>query len=263
MKIGVFGVVAAATWLAIAATAGAHTSYLKPNLFSTADAESITLESSFTENFLNPEIAVESHDFHFYRPDGERGAYDHISVLRQLTILEASLPTQGTYRFTTGERLGRTGLQVLTPGAWRPLEPGAQPPAGAQTRQSQTATVADVYVTKGAPTSAVLGVSVGRLAIQPITHPSEIYLDSVFRFRVLFDGVPAADQEVHLYRDGGAYDATPFEQIVRTGAQGEATLHFAQPGVYLLMTRKSGASPAGAATPVRSYTTSLTFEVTR
>jgi hypothetical protein len=36
---------------------------------------------------------------------------------------------------------------------------------------------------------------------------------------------------------------------------------FDKPGVYLLWTRMSGEAPAGAATPIRSYTTSITIEV--
>jgi uncharacterized GH25 family protein len=263
LKRTVFGALAAVAWLSCAASAWAHTSYLKPNVFSTADAQSVTIESAFTENFLNPDIAVESQDFHYYRPDGTRAAYERVTVLHQLTVLEASLDAPGTYRFTTGERLGRTSLQVFIDGVWRPLEPGVQPPAGAPTRQSQTATVADVYVTKGAPTNAALETTVGRLAIRPITHPSEIYLDQGFRFRVLFDGAPLANQDVHVYRDGGAYDATPFDQVVHTDANGAVALTFQQPGVYLVMTRKSADAPAGAATPARSYTTSLTFEVSR
>lgn len=250
-------------WVAAAASASAHTSYLRPNLFSTADAQAVTIQSSFTEDFFNPEVAVESQDFHYYLPDGARHDYDRVSVLRQMTVLEAGLSAPGTYLFSTGERLGRTGLQVRVNGEWQPLEPGATPPAGAETRQSQTATVANVYVTKGAPTNAALSVNVGHLIIRPVTHPSEIYLSEGFRFRVLFDGTPVANQEVHVYREGGAYDATPFDQVVRTDASGAVALSFTQPGVYLVMTRKSAPAPAGAATAIRSYTTSLTFEVSR
>ena len=53
------------------------------------------------------------------------------------------------------------------------------------------------------------------------------------------------------------------EQIHKTDANGRLKLKFAQPGVYLIMARHRGDAPAGAATPYRSYTTSLTFEVTR
>ncbi|MEJ0061558.1 MAG: DUF4198 domain-containing protein [Terricaulis sp.] len=243
--------------------ASAHTSYLKPNSFGSAEANAVTIEASFTEDFLRPEIPVESQDWHLYRPDGLRDTYDNVVVLRQMTVLESDLTEPGTYRFTTGERLGRTSTQARIDGQWRPLEPGAAAPAGAPTRQSQTATVADVYVTKGAPSDAVLGIAVGHLAIRPLTHPSAIFLDDGFRFRVAFDGAPLANQDVNVYRDGGIYDETPFHQVFRTDSNGELHLSFDRPGAYLIMTRHSADAPAGSATQIRSYTTSLTFEVTR
>ena len=243
--------------------AGAHTSYLNPNLFSTVAAERITIEASFTEDFLRPEFAVDAQDFHLYRPDGSRGAYDNIVPLSQMTVLESDLTEPGTYRFTTGERLGRTGRLARIDGLWRPLEPGSEPPPDAEIRPSQTATVADVYVSKGAPTTAVLDVEIGRLAIRPLTHPSEIYLGEGFSFHVLFDGAALPNQVVHLYRDGGSYDETPFEQVLHTDANGVVALSFDMPGIYLVMTRFGAEAPTGAETPLRSYTTSLTFEVVR
>ena len=80
---------------------------------------------------------------------------------------------------------------------------------------------------------------------------------------MLFDGRPVPNATLELTRDGGSYDDPPFSQTLHTNAQGALTIRFDRPGVYLLMTRMSGDAPAGAETPVRSYTTSLTFEVTR
>ena len=246
-----------------ATSASAHTSYMQPNVFDTPNASQVTIETSFTEDFSRPEIAVQSEDFHLYRPDGRRDTFDRVTVLNQVTILESDLTEPGTYRFTTGERLGRTGLQGLIDGQWRPLDPDEAPPAGVQTRRSQTATVADVYVTKGPPSTQVIGVAVGRLAIQPVTHPNSIYLDEGFQLRVMFDGAAVANQDLELTRDGGGYDEQTFRRTVRTDANGALTIRFDQPGAYLLMTRMSGNAPAGSPTDVRSYTTSLTFEVRR
>jgi len=255
--------------LAAAAALGAHsalahTSYLLPSAFSTAEADVVTIQASFGEKlFFRPEVAVTSETFHLYRPDGRRDQFDRIETFRQLTILESDLTEPGTYRFTTGERLGRIGVQVKTGDQWRPLEPGKSPPAGAETRKSQTATVADVYVTKGAPTRAVLDVPVGRLALKTETHPSAIYMDDGLVVTVTFDGAPLAGQALELDREGGGYEEPRFHQALRTDAQGRVKLTFDRPGAYLLMTRHQAAAPAGAETAVRSYTTSLTFEVTR
>lgn len=258
-------IAAAVAAAALAGTgAQAHTSYLLPSEFSTADADTVTLQASFSERaFFRPEVAVASQDFHLYRPDGRRDVYDRVEAFRQVTILESDLAEPGTYRFTTGERLGRIGAQVKVDGAWRPLEPGQTPPAGAEVRRSQTATVAEVYVTKGAPTRAVLDVPVGRLAIRTDAHPNAIYLDEGVTLTVTFDGVPLADQPLELDREGGAYEEPKFHKVLRTDGEGRVKLDLDRPGAYLVMTRHQADAPPGAETAVRSYTTSLTFEVMR
>lgn len=251
--------------LAIAGPALAHTSYLKPNFFSSSRAELVTLEASFTENFSNPEVAVKSQDWRFYLPDGSEGEYDKIVSLKQLTVIEQELSQDGTYRFSTGERLGRTGRMYEMPdGELKPMtdeERNELPkPKGAKVVTTQTATVADVYVTKGAPTQEVLETAIGRLRIEPVTHPSEIYLDEGFSFRLTFDGKALAGNEMELSRDGGAYADDKGERRFKSD-DGVTTISFDKPGMYLLMTRHRAASPDGAETDIRSYTTSLTFEV--
>jgi uncharacterized GH25 family protein len=248
----------------LAGAASAHTSYLAPSVFATTEADLVTIEASFAEEFMfRPEIAVQSQDFHVLRPDGRRDAFDRVETFRQLTVLESDLTEAGTYRFTTGERLGRTSTVVRVRGEWRLLAPGESAPRGAQVERSQTATVADVYVTKGAPTRSVVDKSIGRLAIRPITHPNAVYVDEGFDFEVLFDGAPLADQEIVVDRQGGDYEEPRFQQAIRTDAQGRAHLRFDRAGVYLIMTRFRAAAPDGSETPHRSYTTSLTFEATR
>lgn len=247
--------------LSIGATAMADTSYLKPNFFITANADIVTVQSSFTEDFANPSIAVKSDAWTVIGPDGKTAKFDTEHAFTQVTILEAATKAQGTYRLSTGERLGRIGPQVLVDGVWTPFAPGREIPTGAQTRQSQTATVADVYVTRGAPTKAPVEARIGSLELKPVTHPNDVYLDKGFEFRVLLNGKAVANQQVEIWREGGAYEEPAYRKLVSSGADGGVKLSFDKPGVYLIWTRMSGEAPAGAATPIRSYTTSLTLEV--
>jgi uncharacterized GH25 family protein len=243
-------------------SAAAHVAYMEPSVFVTTQADIVTIETSFAEDFMfRPEIVVTSDDFHVVRPDGQRAPYARIENFTQLTLLEAGLDEPGTYRFTTGERLGRTSTYVLTDGEWRPIAPGETAPAGAPVRQSQTATVSDVYVTKGAPTDASRNVTIGRLAIVPVTHPNAIYRDEGAVFEIRFDGKPMAGQELEVDRQGGDYEEPRYSQVVKTDASGRVTLNFDQAGVYLIHTRHRADAPPGSATPMRGYTTSLTFEV--
>lgn len=265
LNITILGVTAFA--LLTASPAFAHTSYLKPNTFSTTRRTQITLESAFTENFSNPQVVVKSQDWRFYTPDGLRKTYDNIVSLKQMTVLEQKLDQDGTYRFSTGERLGRKGKMIkLEDGSLKSMfnKEGKEvtPPAGATIITSQTATVADVYVTKGAPTNQVLQTRIGRLVIAPITHPSEIYMDDGFELKLTFDGKPLINQTMTLYRDGGLYAEDKGEISLNTGSDSITKINFKHPGIYLLMTRHRADAPAGSDTDIRSYTTSLTFEVT-
>ena len=242
-------------------TATADTSYLRPNWFITATDELVTVQSSFTESFSNPAVGVKSDAWTVIGPNGATSAFRTKVELVQLTALEADTRTSGTYRLSTGERLGRISQQVLVDDAWQPLAPGRPIPPDAQTRQSQTATVADVYVTRGAPTTAPAEARIGALELKPITHPNDVYLDTGFAFRVQLNGKPVANQPVEIWREGGAYEEPAYRQLITSAADGAVKATFDRAGVYLIWTRLSGDAPAGAATPIRSYTTSLTLEV--
>jgi len=254
----------------MASAAWAHTSYILPNVFSTISARMVSAEASFTEDFFKAEIAVKSDDYHVVRPDGSRNDFDMLAVHTQLVHLEEALDMEGTYLLTTGQRAGRKSQMMRTENGWEPLarEEGNEGgdviiPEGAIIDAFQTLTVADAYVTKGAPTRTVLRTGNTGLEIRPITHPSEIYLDSGFDLQLAFNGAPLAAQDITIYRAGGAYDEPKFKRTARTDADGRASINFSQPGIYLIMTRHRAAAPDGAETPWRSYTTSLTFEVVR
>jgi hypothetical protein len=245
----------------VAPQASADTSYLRPSWFTTATDDLVTAQSSFTESFSNPAIGVRSEAWTVIAPDGARSTFKTKVELTQLTALEADTKTNGTYRLSTGERLGRIGQQVLIDGAWQPIAPGREIVPGTKTRQSQTATLADVYVTRGAPTTAPVEARIGSLELRPVTHPNDVYLDTGFAFRVMLNGKPVANQQVEIWREGGTYEEPAYRKLLASGSDGEVKATFDKPGVYLFWTRMSGEAPAGAATPIRSYTTSITIEV--
>lgn len=244
------------------ATAAAHTSYMLPSVFNTSEGELVTVQCSFTEDFPTPEIAVKSDDYHVVLPDGSRDAFDTQTDLRQLVVLENELDSEGTYRLTTGVRLGRQSKRALVNGEWVPVfGTNAEVPAEAtEVKTAQTETVADVYVSKGAPTWGAIA-PIGRLAFVPKTHPNEIFSGEAFELSVTFDDAPLAGQKMSVYRSGGHYEEPQFGIEQMTNEDGEISLTIDEPGVYMIMTRHRADAPEGAETDERGYTTSLTFEV--
>lgn len=252
-----------AAFICASGFASAHTSYMLPSTFNMDRGSTVTLQCSFSEDFSGPEIAVLSDDYHVVHPDGARADFDTLTPFKQLVVMEQSLEREGTYRFTTGQRLGRKSRRALVDGEWKPIfGPNAEVPENAsEVISTQTATVADVYVSKGAPTWPAVEATIGRLVFTPQTHPNEIFVDEPFDLNVSFDGEPMAQKEMTLYRHGGAYDDRKFRQTVTTDDAGDLALTFDQAGIYLVMTRHRAPAPEGAETDERGYTTSLTFEV--
>ncbi|MEM6556536.1 MAG: DUF4198 domain-containing protein [Pseudomonadota bacterium] len=251
-----------AATLVSGATAAAHTSYMLPSVFNTSEGRLVTVQCSFTEDFPTPEVAVKSEDYHVILPDGSRDAFDTRTDLRQLVVLENGLESDGTYRLTTGVRLGRKSTRALVDGEWVPVfGQNAEVPADAtDVKTAQTETVADVYISKGAPTWDAIS-PMGRLAFVPKTHPNEIFSGEAFALSVTFDGAPLVGHNMSVYRSGGQYEEPQFGIEEMTDDDGEVSLTLDEPGVYMIMTRHRADAPEGAETDERGYTTSLTFEV--
>lgn len=244
--------------------AAADTAYVKPSTFSPAAEQTVTVEIAFNDYCCEPRYAVRTDSFAVIGPDGNAATPERIETFSNTTLLEHTFAAPGTYRITTGERLGRKGEYVLLEGEYHLVNsPDAAPinvPAGTPILSSQTATVTDAYVTVGTQDWGAIRASVGRLRIEPALHPSTATRGGLFVGRVMMDGVPVANETVRitnetqrLHRQGGV--------ATRTDEDGMFTLNFADPGVHLIMVRLQAPAPEGAETDIRSYTTALTLDV--
>jgi uncharacterized GH25 family protein len=256
-KLTMLGALAA---LALGGVAQAHMPYLLPTLFDVGKGDHVTVTSAFGEDAFVPEIGMKDAPFHFIRPDGTQGEVGKPTYLRDLTIFEADLSAEGTYRLTTGQRLGRMGKMYQADGKWIIAGEDGAPPAGAREVPVQSTTLAEAYVTRGAASAGALKPIGTALEVQPITHPSEISAGSDARFRLLFDGKPLARTEVTLFRAAGNYDGKKIVATVQSDAQGNFTLKPGDAGIYLILVRHRTEAPAGSATPYRSYTYTLAFD---
>ncbi|BCW88187.1 hypothetical protein sos41_13250 [Alphaproteobacteria bacterium SO-S41] len=243
---------------ALTPLAAAHSPYLLPNVFISKDRDHVTVEGSFTEGFFTPDVAMKSDDYHVVGPDGAKAALTP-TYLKDLTVLEVPTATEGTYRISSGARVGRTAKAYEKDGQWEFLEPGATPPEGAEAVDMQSLTLADTYVSRGKPDAKALAPRGTGLEFVPVTHPNEAAAGDPVQFQLLFDGKPVADQPVQLHRDGETYTgAAPPE--AKTDAEGKIAFTPTEADVYLVMTRYR-MGPAAEGGPYRSYTATVSFEV--
>lgn len=249
-------ILAAALVLAATGPASAYTSYILPANFA-PDGE-MQLEAAFASTFFTPAIGLPA-DMTLLYPDGTEFTFDRVESTGQVTRAEASISQHGTYRISTGERIGRVATLVSEDGAWRELGETETPAPDAEIMTMQRVTVADAFVSVGAPTRHVVDQNVGALALHPVTHPNQVLVSDGFTIELLFNDAPFPNMPLVIYESGDA--DTDVSTYAVTDENGRATLTFAEPGRYLVAARHRADAPAGAEAQVRSYTTTLTFEV--
>lgn len=252
--------------LASTGIAAADTAYIEPSTFTPKVDQTITIETSFNDDCCVPKYPVRSQAFAIIQPDGTAISPDRVELFANSTVLEQKVTQTGTTRITTGERLGRKGGEYVSlDGLYHMVNSeDAEPidvPHGTPVLSSQTATVSDTYVTIGAPTWASVNADIGRLKISPKQHPSVLTQGDMFMVTLSFDGAPLAGQRLLLTRSG--QKDRPGDDGFRFTADdnGEVAIPLYEAGTHLIMTRLQAAAPNGAETDIRSYTTSLTFNV--
>jgi uncharacterized GH25 family protein len=249
---------------AIAAAASAHTPYLAPSNFAPQAGETLALDASFAETFFVPEAVFDNSRFTVTGPDGKEIAVDTVQLLKTRAVAEHTLSQgQGTYRFSTGPRLGaqfRTWEQNGKQESSRDAD--AEIPAGAKVLANfQSLTLAETYVTVGAPDPGALRARGQGIELVPTTHPNDLFVGETFEFAVHYDGKPLADQKVEITEAVWTSDRKPHVVSVLTDAQGRASFKLDRAGTWLALTRYRTKAPAGA--PVDEYSNSytLTFRV--
>ena len=253
------GLLAAAPGVALA-----HMPFMLPNMFDLTDRDHVTIQAGFAEDAFISEVVMKSDAFHTQGPGGAVAPIKDVTYLRDLAVFEAPVPAKGTYRISSGERFGRKGKMYKSAAGEWVIGEGAEKPAGAQLVDVQSMTLAEVYVTRGSPTKDALAPTGKSLELRPITHPSEIFAAQPATFELLFEGKPVSGAHVEVFRSAGAYDGK--KQLagqITTDAAGRFAITPPDAGTYLALIRHRTAAPAGAETPYRSYSYTLTFEATQ
>ncbi len=239
----------------------AHMPYVLPSLFDAGERKTITLEASFTEDAFRPEIAMKDAPFEITGPDGSISRLATPVAMTELTLAEAKLPSDGLYRVSSGQRLGRMGKMYRDGQEWKMVGESAEPPATVRLVDVQSTTLADAYVLRGKP--AGLGALAARgkaLEIHPLGDPSAISARDVVPLEILYLGRGLANAQVTLFRETGFYDGKKIVGEFTSDNTGKLNVTPPDSGRYLLLVRHRDAAPAAAGAPYYSYTVTLAFE---
>ncbi|RIJ26021.1 DUF4198 domain-containing protein [Henriciella barbarensis] len=254
-----------AATLFVAAPALAHAGFIVPITESPDEEGRIFFHATFSDDFPQMEIGLTSDAWTIVTPAGEVGEFGRLAERPDRTILEATLEESGLYRFSSGERLGRTGEVARIAGTYFLLGGDGLDketlPEEADVLTSQTATVSDLYLAFGKGPHASLESEIGRLAIRPGANPADIRVGERFGADVLFDGAPLAGYDVTLFSPGSSREEGEPDTALKTDESGRLAFTASAPGEHLLMVRHIAPSPDRAETDVRSYTTTLTLLV--
>lgn len=249
---------------AVALPASAHTPYLAPASFQVQPNSTVTLDASFAETFFVPEVVFNNSHFMVTDPDGVQHAPDTVQLMKTRAVVEQTLPgKKGTYRFSTGNRLGAVFRSFELNGkVENSRDPSTPLPVGAKiVSHYQSLSRSEVYLTAGAPTTEALKPYGKGLELVPVTHPSDLYVGERFQFEVRYDGKPLAAQKVEINRALGDGQAQPAAVELTTDAAGKASFPLQQAGAYLALVRYRGAAPEGAAAPQYGNNYTLSFRV--
>ncbi len=251
-------------FLATVLPAAAHTPYLVPASFSAREGDTVTLDAAFAGAFFVPEVAFDNSTCMVTLPTGQSRPVGTVQRLKTRTVLEDVLDAgKGTYRFSTGPRLGAL-FRVWEVDGKRETsrDPAAKIPAGAKVIANfQSLTRADAYITIGAPSRAALAGGESGLVFVPVTHPDDLYVGEHFEFIVQYDGKPVAAQKVEVAEAVWTSDRRPSIQTLQSDAEGRVRLPLAQAGTFLALARYRSAAPVGAPVPEYSNSYTLSFRV--
>ncbi len=252
-----------ATSLLVVFTTSAHTPYLAPASFEPLGGW-VTLDAAFAEKFFVPEVRFDQSKFKVLQPDGKAVDPKELFVGKTRTAVAHQLAQDGTYKFSTGQRFGAVFRSWQQDGkTHNSRDANEKIPAGVELiAHFQSVTLAETYVSKGAPSRSALQPSNEGLELVFQSHPNDLYIQSPIKATVLFNGKALAEQKVQVYAANSPAAETKASTELTTDQQGQLHFKLDKAGTYLLLTRFRTSAPAGAKAPTYSYSYSAVVEVT-
>lgn len=247
----------------ISPMAQAHTPYLVPSAFEPVNGGLVTLDASFATHFFTPEVFfTDGSDFQVTDPTGDSKRPDTVIAIESRNIVEHDLVDDGTYKFSTGRRMGRVFKVYMLDGERHSMEdPEEEIPEGGRLIDFyQSNTMAETYVTRGGPSEGALVARGDGLEYLAITNPNDLFVGEALKLQALYYGKPLSDLEIEVFPSTSDSSDDHPVLVLNSGPDGEIEFTPQEAGVYLLRSRHRDTAPEGSAAPEYSHTYTLVVE---
>lgn len=248
--------------LASSANVLAHTPYLQPTSFEVNRSGKVSFDASFAEKFFVPEVAFNNSIFKVTTPVGKQVTPQYISQLSVRTVVEHTLKDEGTYRVSTGSRLGKIfKIYELNGERHSAKDPKKPIPKGAKLLSFfQSNTKAETYISKGKPNKQALEATNKGLELVMASHPNELFVDEAINLSALYAGKPLDGLTLDIVEAKYQFGTDKPTQTVKSN-NGKLSFSVEKPGTYLLRARHRTPAPEGSIAPTISNTYTLTLEI--
>ncbi len=228
--------------LVVPFTAQAHKAWLRPSqTVISGSAPWITVDAAVSNDlFYFNHVPLRMDNLVIIAPDGSHVQPQNAATGKYRSVFDVELTQTGTWRIANvGGGLSASWKENGETKRWRgnPADFTTQVPNdAAELNVSQGASRVETFVTNGNPNDTALKPSGQGLEMQPITHPNDLFAGEEAKFRLLIDGKPAANVDIEIVRGETRYRNAQDEIKLKSGANGEFSVTWPEPGMYWLET---------------------------
>lgn len=217
--------------------AEAHVPFLKPNQFNVTHHR-LVIESAFTEFPFQADFAMDSPNFTITSPSGESTAIKPVAKTKAAVYLEPELKEAGTYRISTGQRVGPVYKAIETADKKLYFAADMKRVTGKPTTMNYYS-YADTYIFKGQQKYQAKPFNKG-LEIIPLASPNALALGSELSFQVLENGQPVPNARIIVVTDNEHFIKHRIEDLYDVENVRASNLHANQQGTFTFKPQKAG-----------------------
>lgn len=171
-------------------------------------------------------------------PDGSTAEAQNGSMGRYRSTFDVHLKQKGTYRIAAiNQMLTASYKSGGETKRWRGTADALAKEIPADTedlRVTESYNRVEVFVTSGKPTDTALKSTGQGLELLPITHPNDLMVGEMVKFRFVADGKPAGNMMVKVIPGGIRYRDKLGEMDFKTDSDGVLSFKVEAPGMYWL-----------------------------